>query len=114
MPPALFALVTLETGSCFWPRPVWTTILLFSASHCSWDDRCASITMPSFFLLTWGFTNFFLPGLEPRSSNLSFLQSLGWQIHTTTSNCWLRWGLMNCLPRLVLNHNPPDLSLPSS
>jgi hypothetical protein len=30
--------------------------------------------------------------------------------------CWLfwRWGLENCLPRLVLKLNPPDLSLPNS
>jgi hypothetical protein len=29
---------------------------------------------------------------------------------------WLFWrqGLMNYFPRLVLNHDPPDVSLPSS
>jgi hypothetical protein len=29
---------------------------------------------------------------------------------------WLfwRWGLEKFLPRLALNHSPPDLSLPSS
>jgi hypothetical protein len=26
----------------------------------------------------------------------------------------LRWGLVNFLPELVLDHNPPDLSLPGS
>jgi hypothetical protein len=25
-----------------------------------------------------------------------------------------RWGLMNCLPGLPLNHESPDLNLPSS
>jgi hypothetical protein len=33
MPPVLFALVILERGSHFLPRPVWTTVLLFWDSH---------------------------------------------------------------------------------
>jgi hypothetical protein len=41
MPPALLALVILETESHFLPRLAWTAIFLFYAScHC-WDDRCA-------------------------------------------------------------------------
>jgi hypothetical protein len=31
-PPAYFALIILETGSHFWPRPAWTVILLFDTS----------------------------------------------------------------------------------
>jgi hypothetical protein len=27
---------------------------------------------------------------------------------------WLKWGLINFLPRLASNHNPPNLCLPSS
>jgi hypothetical protein len=32
-------LVILEIGSCFLPKLAWTTILLFYASYCRWDDR---------------------------------------------------------------------------
>jgi hypothetical protein len=43
MPPALFALIILDIGSCFLPRPAWTSIFLcytsrglpFPASFCS-------------------------------------------------------------------------------
>jgi hypothetical protein len=37
--PALFDLVTLETGSCFLPRLAWISILLCYTSHHSQDDR---------------------------------------------------------------------------
>jgi hypothetical protein len=30
MPPDLFALVPLKTGSCFLPRSAWTVILIFT------------------------------------------------------------------------------------
>jgi hypothetical protein len=41
--------VILEIGSHFLPRPVWTMILLFHTSCCSW----ACPNMPSYWL-TWG------------------------------------------------------------
>jgi hypothetical protein len=43
-----FALVILEIGSCFLPRPAWTSILLFYISQGSCDDRCVS-PCPTFF-----------------------------------------------------------------
>jgi hypothetical protein len=51
------------------------------------------------------------PGL--RASCLCFLHS--WDDRCTTPHpafYWLRWGLMNFLPRLALNHNSPNLYLP--
>jgi hypothetical protein len=71
---ALFALVILEIDYCFLPKPIWTVILLFYASHCSWDERHMP-PHPAFFPLRWGLVNF----------------------------CKLAW-----------NHDPLDLSLPSS
>jgi hypothetical protein len=47
-PPARFALVILEIGSCFLPRLAWTTILLLYASCYSWDVRHVS-PHPTFF-----------------------------------------------------------------
>jgi hypothetical protein len=59
IPPAIFAPVILEIGSCFSPRPAWTVILLFYASlHC-FDDRCVT-AHPSLF--HWdGSPKLFLP-----------------------------------------------------
>jgi hypothetical protein len=74
MPPALSALVILVMGSCFLLRPSWTMIL-FYASHYSWDDRHAP-TYPAFFSQD-GVSEAFLP-------------------------------------QLTWNHDPPNLSLPSS
>jgi hypothetical protein len=45
---------------------------------------------------------------------LTFLPLLGWQIHATIPRYWFKWGLVNFLPGLALNSDPPDLSLPSS
>jgi hypothetical protein len=41
---------------------------------------------------------------------LCFPVQLGWQAHTTASSHWLRWSLMNLLPRLSWNHNHPNPS----
>jgi hypothetical protein len=51
--PALFALVILEIGSCFFlARQAWTEILLFYTSHPSYDDRpvppCTAFFFPPF------------------------------------------------------------------
>jgi hypothetical protein len=40
----------LKIGSRFLPRLAWTRILLFYASHHSWDDRC-EISHSAFFPL---------------------------------------------------------------
>jgi hypothetical protein len=61
MPPAhFFALVIFEIKFHFVPRPAWTMILLFYASHHSWDDSCA--TIPSCFCWDGVLQTFFLPG----------------------------------------------------
>jgi hypothetical protein len=46
--------------------------------------------------------------------DLSLPCSLGWQACATLPSCWLRWNLLNFLPRLASNHESPSLSLPSS
>jgi hypothetical protein len=57
----------------FFAQSSWTVVLLFHASHCSWDDR--NTTTPSFFLLRWG-PKFFLTGLAWKHyvRNLSLLR----------------------------------------
>jgi hypothetical protein len=40
MPPAFSALVILDSGTCFLPKPIHTIILLFWAPHHHWHDRC--------------------------------------------------------------------------
>jgi hypothetical protein len=72
--------------------------------------------MPSFFSIEMGSWKFFLPRLDWNciSPLLSLPHSLGWQVHTNASSCWLRWGCMNSLTGLALSHSPPDLSLPIS
>jgi hypothetical protein len=59
MPPALFALVILEIGGCFLPRPAWTMLLLFYASYHSWDDRCTPLprTTVASHWLRWSLAN---------------------------------------------------------
>jgi hypothetical protein len=73
-------------------------------------------TTISFFPLTWGLANFFLPRLAWNHDppDLSLLHSLGWQAHTTLPSYWLRWDLVNFLPKLALNHNPSNLRFPSN
>jgi hypothetical protein len=34
--------------------------------------------------------------------------------HAQLFKNWLRWGLMDFLPGLALNHDPPDLNLQSN
>jgi hypothetical protein len=58
----------------------------------------------SFICLGW-------PG--PWSICLFFLPTLG-QAHITKPSYWLRYVSQTFLPRLALNHNPPNLSLPSN
>jgi hypothetical protein len=58
-PPALFALVTLELGSCILPRHTWTTILLFYASSHCWDNRPVPSLFSFFFFHWYGFSLFF-------------------------------------------------------
>jgi hypothetical protein len=53
-------------------------------------------------------------GLQLYSSSLSLLHSLGWQVRTVAPSSWLRWDLVNYLPRLSCNSGPPNLCLPSS
>jgi hypothetical protein len=58
MPPVLLFLVIFEMESCFLPKQVWTTVLLFYTFCHSWDDRY--VTPCPAFPLRWG--------LEVRSS----------------------------------------------
>jgi hypothetical protein len=67
--PVFLAVVTLEIGSSFLLRLVQTLILLFYASHCSWEDRHTyhaqlfSFEMgvsQTFFCPTWPETSIFL------------------------------------------------------
>jgi hypothetical protein len=37
-----------------------------------------------------------------------------WQVWTTVPSYWLRWGLMNFLPALAMNSDPPWFPLPAS
>jgi hypothetical protein len=46
MPPALFTLVILDMGSRFLPKPAWTRILLYYASHLAWDNRHTPLCPP--------------------------------------------------------------------
>jgi hypothetical protein len=76
----------------------------------------ASHSAPQPFSL-WGVFQIgahFLPGagLQPPSSYLASWAS--GITDTTMHGCLLRWGLTNCLSRLVLNHRPPELCLQSS
>jgi hypothetical protein len=56
-----FALVTLEIGSCFLPRPTWTELLLFHASWYSWDDK--HMSAHSVFFYWHRASGTFSPGL---------------------------------------------------
>jgi hypothetical protein len=93
------------------PRPVWTLILLFSASRCNWDDRCMP-PCPAFFCRD-GVSETFWPRLawncDP--TDLGLPCSLRWQAWVPSYQ--LRCGFMIYVPGLTSNHNPPDLSLPS-
>jgi hypothetical protein len=55
---ALLALVILEIGSPFLPRPAWSAFLLFYASCHSWGGRQVPVC-PAFFCWDGGFTNFY-------------------------------------------------------
>jgi hypothetical protein len=59
-PAALFALIILESGFYFLPRPVWTVILLFCASCHSWNGSTCHHTQ--IFPLRQGHANFFCLG----------------------------------------------------
>jgi hypothetical protein len=116
MPQVLFALVILEIGSCFLPRPAWTMFLLFYAFCSSWNDRHAPPHL-AFFPIEMGISQTFLSGLawNHNPPNLSLLHSLRWQVHATVPSCWLRWGLANFFPscpRTIIL--PTSLSLPNS
>jgi hypothetical protein len=50
--PAIFALITSETGPHFLPRPVWTAMLCYT-SCCHWDDRLI-LPRPAFFSAEMG------------------------------------------------------------
>jgi hypothetical protein len=143
---SFFALVILEIGYGFLPRPAWTPILLYASRHC-WDDRCVPphpaigwdrglvnyllrltsnfdpphLTLPSCdyrhapqqpaALVIFEVGSHFMSGLW---SYFCFPMWLGWQAHATEHSHWLSWGLMNFLPMLVTNHDPPNLCLLSS
>jgi hypothetical protein len=51
IPLALFALVILEIGTSFLPRPAWTMTVIVSTSYSSWDDRRAPLCQAFFH---WG------------------------------------------------------------
>jgi hypothetical protein len=71
-------------------------------------------------LNTWplgGLTFFFLFWVWDLNSGLHACKSGTLPFsHTSSILLWLfwTWGLVNYLPRLALNHNPPDRSLPTS
>jgi hypothetical protein len=81
MPPTLFVLVVLETGSCFLPRPAWTTILLSFMLSLGWQ------ACPAFFCSD-GVSQTFCPGcLELRSSWSQSPKKLGLQVWVTSTQC---------------------------
>jgi hypothetical protein len=86
MPPALFALVILETGSCFMSRPAWTVIFLPTyAFHHHWNGR----EMEPHKL-------FAQAGLEPQASWSQPPKWLGLQAEATLPSfklTFLRWLL---------------------
>jgi hypothetical protein len=64
-----FALVILETGCHFLPKPAYTWILQFYISHHSWDDRPVLLSCPDLFYIEIESCEFFLTwtGLESQS-----------------------------------------------
>jgi hypothetical protein len=62
--PALFALIVLEIGSHFLPRPAWPMILLYYDSCCSWNDR--SVPPYQAFVTIIEMSHFAWAGLEPQ------------------------------------------------
>jgi hypothetical protein len=105
MPPALFTLVILDVVLAFcsgWPGP-WFSYFTVPAIT-GMTEVCS--TMLSFLLLSWDLANFFAQADWESWSSWS-------QPATQLGRCipwWLRWGLVNYFPRLVSNHNSPDLS----
>jgi hypothetical protein len=88
----------LEVGSPFLPRPTWTVILLFHASHyyqvigaCHY-----TIEMVSCKLLLLGLA------WNHDPPDLSLLGSLGWQVCASAPSYWLRWKLAKFFPGLGL------------
>jgi hypothetical protein len=71
-------LIHLETESCFLPRPAWTMILLFCASHHQQDNWCTPPCTACFLLDGV----FFWPNMvwNPETPDHTFLSSLGWQV----------------------------------
>jgi hypothetical protein len=86
-PPALFALVVLEIGSCFQARPAWTMTFFFTS--CFSYRRCA-LPLPEIPPPPW----------DGGVSQFSFSP---FPYHLTPLAHGLAWNL-----------NPPDLSLPCS
>jgi hypothetical protein len=72
-----------------------------------WNDYCISV----FFLLFFCETEVWTQGLHAYKTGALLLQP-----HLQSVLLWLfwRWDMMIYLPRLALNFNPPNLSLPSS
>jgi hypothetical protein len=64
-------------GNSVFPRLVWTTVLLYWASHHSWDDRLHDPAQ-IFSAMMWSY-KLVLPGLawNHNPPNLSLLHSLG-------------------------------------
>jgi hypothetical protein len=65
--PVLFAMVNLETGSHFIPRPAWTAVLLFVLPHIAemtgvshWTQLLTEMMSCEVFGLTWPWTMIFL------------------------------------------------------
>jgi hypothetical protein len=105
-----FALIILEIGSCVLPRLAWIGILLFKAPCHSWDGRHKP---PHTALFCWDGVLKVLFGTAILLVS-TFCIARGNRCALDTSSFWLRWGLVNILARLALNHDFPDLSLPSS
>jgi hypothetical protein len=103
-PPALFALAVLEVGSCFWPRPAQTTVLLFSWS--SWDYRNET-SHPDFSV---EMLSLCLPGLALNydSSDISVLISHDYKCEPPVLVFWIFWDKVSLYsPDLSGTQNPP-------
>jgi hypothetical protein len=124
-----FFFFIFKTGSCYVVQAILELVTLLPQFPKCWDYQCATPYLAPGWILATGFlhklypyTGFFLfVGLSLFLVGLRFelralhLQNRPLEPHLQSILLWLfwRWDLVNYLPWLALNCNPPNLSLPS-
>jgi hypothetical protein len=98
---SLFAQTNLDLNLPIWHLPhSWMT-----GTGCHAQLFCIKMGLLNFWpRLAWNCS----------SPDLSLSRSLGWQAHAFAPRYWFRWGLVNILLRMALNHHPPNFRLLSS